>query len=45
MARGKMAAFIIKNKVKSPKELRFFEDGFAYSRCDSSAKKLVFIQK
>lgn len=45
-ARGQMAAFIIKNRIKNPKDLiQFSDNGYVFQPDHSSENKLVFIQK
>lgn len=45
-ARGKMAAFIIKNRLKSPEALKGFnEDGYRFDEEESTANKFVFKRK
>jgi cytoplasmic iron level regulating protein YaaA (DUF328/UPF0246 family) len=45
-ARGRMAAWLLKGKVKSRRKLESFNlDGYAYSAADSSASKPVFLRK
>ena len=45
-ARGRMAAWILKNKVKSLKKLTQFDvDGYSYSEADSSPLNPVFLRK
>jgi hypothetical protein len=45
-ARGRMAAWIIQNRVEDPKGLEKFRlDGYKYSKSDSSPEKPVFLRK
>lgn len=45
-ARGYMAAYIIKNRITKPEQLKDFDvDGYRFSEEDSSAAKLVFLRK
>ena len=45
-ARGKMAAWIIQNRIKDVADLTGFkQDGYKYSKVDSTAQKPVFLRK
>ena len=45
-ARGQMAAYIIRNRIRSPQKLKDFnEDGYQFDEEQSSANKLVFKRK
>ena len=45
-ARGRMAAWIIQNKVEDPQGLTKFRlDGYKYSKNDSTPEKPVFLRK
>lgn len=45
-ARGKMAAYIIKNRLKSPEALKAFsEDGYRFDEEESTGSKYVFKRK
>lgn len=45
-ARGQMAAYIIRNRIKSPEKLKDFScEGYRYDEAESSAQKLVFKRK
>ena len=45
-ARGLMAAYIIKNKVKTPAELTAFNtDGYSFCADESTVSELVFKRK
>lgn len=45
-ARGTLAAYIIKNRIKSPEQLKDFkEDGYKFSEADSTEDKYVFLRK
>ncbi len=44
-ARGSMAAYIIKNRIKSPAKLNEFNvDGYRYSKVESTASQPVFLR-
>ena len=44
--RGKMARFIISNKIEDLNKLKTFnEDGFTFESFDESTNKLLFISK
>jgi cytoplasmic iron level regulating protein YaaA (DUF328/UPF0246 family) len=45
-ARGLMSAYIIKNKLKNPEDLKDFNvDGYKFSKTESSKNNLVFLRK
>jgi cytoplasmic iron level regulating protein YaaA (DUF328/UPF0246 family) len=45
-ARGEMAAYLIRNRIKTPNSLRDFDvDGYRYSETDSSPNRPVFLRK
>lgn len=45
-ARGLMSAYIIKNRLKVPEELKNFNvDGYKFSKSESSGNNLVFLRK
>ena len=45
-ARGRMAAWILKNQVESPDQLADFKlDGYRYSKKESTPEKPVFLRK
>ena len=45
-ARGEMAAYIIRNRIKTPDRLRDFDvEGYRYSETDSSPTRPVFLRK
>ena len=44
-ARGSMASFVIKNKIKDPENLKNFSGlGYTFDSCRSNDKSLVFIR-
>jgi len=44
-ARGSMASFIVKNRIKDVKDIKNFRvDGYAYDKASSSEAKLVFLR-
>ena len=45
-ARGSMARFIVRNKIKKVEDLNDFNlDGYSYSKNDSETNKPVFLRK
>jgi uncharacterized protein len=45
-ARGLMSAYIIKNRLKDPEEIKKFNiDGYKYSKSESKGNNLVFLRK
>ena len=45
-ARGLMSAYIIKNKLKNPEELKAFNvDGYKFNQAESNATNYVFLRK
>lgn len=45
-ARGLMSAYIIKNKLKSPEDIKAFNvDGYKFNKSESNGRNLVFLRK
>ena len=45
-ARGSMTRFIVQNKIKTPRDLEYFDlDGYNYSESDSEENTPVFLRK
>ena len=45
-ARGLMSAYIIKNRLKKPEDIKAFDvDGYKYSKSESSGNNWVFLRK
>lgn len=45
MARGKMAAYVIQNRIQNPKDLQFFhEDGWQFIESESSENTFVYVK-